>query len=80
VPTKKVTLELEMDSDFESSIYGALGTLLAEVEDGEFRIKNVKVEDAHVLKFDQITPKLPVTTLRNIKNRSGRYLDDYDGQ
>lgn len=54
MPTKKVILELEFDSDFESSTYSAVGDLLTFIEDSDFTIKGVKVEDAYVLKLDSI--------------------------
>jgi hypothetical protein len=78
VPTKKITLELEMDSDYESSIYAAVGDLLAEIEDGLFTISNVKVEDRLVLSLGSVpTPTQP---LAKALNKKYRYLSDYDGQ
>ena len=40
---KTVTLNLEIDTDFESTIYDAVGSLLANIEDSDFTIKNVTV-------------------------------------
>lgn len=78
---KKVTLELEMESDWTSSVYTRLGDLLAEIEDSEFTVRDVKVEDAYVLKIDS----LPVGTFKDVvakttNNKRKPYYDDYDGQ
>lgn len=77
MPTKKVTLELEFDSDFESSTFTAVGDLLAFVEDSDFTIKNVKVEDAYVLKFENL-PTGP--GLAKALNKRSRWTSEYDGQ
>jgi len=76
VPTKKVTLELEFDSDFESSTYAAVGDLLQFIEDSDFTIKGVNVENAYVLKLDS----LPIGGIAKTTNKRKRWLDDYSGQ
>jgi hypothetical protein len=43
---KTVTLNLEIDTDFESTIYDAVGSLLANIEDSDFTINNVTVVDS----------------------------------
>lgn len=52
---KKVTLELSIDEEFESTIFRVVSDLVAYIEDSEFGINNVNVEDF---------PKLVMTTPR----------------
>jgi hypothetical protein len=43
---KKVTLELEIETEFESEVYSRLGDLLANIEDSDFGVKSVKLDDS----------------------------------
>jgi hypothetical protein len=52
---KKVTLELTVDQEFDSTTYSRVGDLLAYLEDSDFEISNVKIEDF---------PKLVMTSTR----------------
>jgi hypothetical protein len=55
---KKVTIDLEIEAEFESAVYAGLGDLLADIEDSNFEVLNVKVDD--------IKPALNIPTLRNV--------------
>jgi hypothetical protein len=73
---KKVILELEIEADFESSVYAALGDLLAEVEDGNFTVKSVKVDDVPTITLGAI-PKIDgQAVLRDVARRSS-YKSSY---
>jgi hypothetical protein len=60
---KKVTIELEIESEFESVVYARLGDLLAEIEDSEFELNGVKVDDSK--------PVLNIPTLRTVDVEKG---------
>jgi hypothetical protein len=77
---KKVTLNLEMESEWESSVYAAIGDLLAEIEDSNFTVKNVKIEDVPPLTLVP-TPRLAeIKTQNDRPTKNWRSYDDYDGQ
>jgi hypothetical protein len=42
---KRVTIQLGIEAEWESVVYARLGDLLNEIEDGDFEVVNVKVED-----------------------------------
>lgn len=66
MPRKTVTLQLETDSDFESTIYDEVGQLLSGIESNEvFTIKDVKIVD---------TPTISIIPTR--KEDVGRGLSD----
>lgn len=49
---KTVTIKLEIDNDFLSTIHGAVGDLVAVIEDNDlFTIKAVEVDDAPTIKL-----------------------------
>lgn len=75
MPRKTVTVQLEIDSDFESSIYDAIGQLLSGIEDNDlFTIKDVNVQD--VAKTTISLPNLS-KEMSGVK-RDGRYGPSYN--
>lgn len=67
---KKVALELEIESDYESAVYAALGDLLAEIEDGPFKLNSVKVDEFPKLSLGPIPRIDGQAALRDVLRRT----------
>ena len=76
---KRVTIELEIERDFNSAIYAAIGDLLQSIEDFDFDVNDVKVGNVlDALKLDTL-PLGTVKTLRSTQKRYGYTPgDEYD--
>lgn len=77
---KRVVLDLLVESDWDSAIYSKVGDLLALIEDNDFQVKDIKVEDPVVLRINTLPSGGIKDVAAKTLNKRYRYLSDYDGQ
>lgn len=77
---KIVTIQVEIETEFESIVFAEVGNLLNHIEDDtEFDITDVRVDNVEKTIALPALRSEAISTLRNRTTRS-RYLSDYDGQ